>query len=406
MATDLYLDTARFGLTAPRARQAHADFLRLGAEEGGSFRVDAFLRRGADAWPAQMRSHYPGLADWHGLAGLKESLGAFAGCAAGTPVLLANRSAQLMKLAARALFRRCRSVLHTDLEWPGYLAILEEERRGSRGRLVCLPARDAVLRHRLEEAEFVRTVAVAYRRQACEGLFLSAVSFEGIRLPVAEIVAALRHACPPRFVVVDGAQALAHLPPGLPACDVYLAGCHKWLGAGQPLGLAFHPRPGSHGFLQAVADRMIARRDLDDPLLLFTSQLATDRLEHFGETVSLAGLFACAAAVAAELASPDGAFRPLPLRLANAGSLAEVAQGSGWDPLLPGAHLRSGILLLRARRPAVRATPAEELRAGFQRHGVAVTTYTDGLARLSLPARPWKPRELDRLRSTLQSLAC
>ena len=29
-------------------------------------------------------------------------------------------------------------------------------------------------------------------------------------------------------VVVDGAQALAHAPGDLPACDIYVAGCHKW----------------------------------------------------------------------------------------------------------------------------------------------------------------------------------
>src|SRR5207245_1517156 len=116
---------------------------------------------------------------------------------AGTPVLLANRSAQFMKLAARALFRRCQSVLHTDLEWPGYLAILEAECRRTRGRLVCCPVRDACLRQGLEVAEFVRSIATRYRCEQCEGIFLSAVSFEGIRLPVAAIVAALSQVRPP-----------------------------------------------------------------------------------------------------------------------------------------------------------------------------------------------------------------
>lgn len=405
MVTDLYLDTARFGLTVPSARQAHADFLRLCAEEGASRCVDEFLRGGSEAWPAQMRLRYPGLAAWRGLACLEESLRSFAGAPPGTPVLLANRSAQLMKLAARALFRRCRSVLYTDLEWPGYLAILEAECRRSRGRLVCFPARDAVLRQGLDVVEFVRSVAIRFRREECEGLFLSAVSFEGIQLPVAEIVAAVRHARPPRFIVVDGAQALAHLPPGLPACDVYLAGCHKWLAAGQPLGLAFHPRRSSHEFLRAVAAKMIARRDLDDPLLLFTGQIDADRLEPFTETVNLAGLFSCAAAVAAELRSADAPPCPLQSRLANASSLAEMARVGGWDPLLPDPHLRSGILLLHARKADVRVMPAKELRAGFQRQGLAVTTYPDGLARVSMPVRPWRGTELTRLYSALRSCA-
>ena len=404
MPTDLYLDTARFGLMVPAAQRAQVDFARVCGEEGGSAHIDELLRGGSEAWPARMRQRYPGLADWHGTPRLKELLARLAGAPPRTPVLLANRSAALMKLAARALFRRCGSVLHTDLEWPGFLAILDAERRRARGRLVVFPAREACLRRCLPAAEFVRALATWYRREQCEGLFLSAVSFEGVRLPIAEVIASLSNVRPPRFIVVDGAQALAHVPGDIPACDVYLAGCHKWLAAGHPMGMAFHPRQNSQDFLRTLADEMVADGELDDPLLLFTAQLENRCLKPFSETVSLAGLFSCAAA-AADLADPLGPAACFPARLENAELLAEAARPSGWEPVIPDAPLRSGILLLQGRDPLVQAAPAEELRAAFQQHGVAVTTYPAGIARISLPHRPWKGTELDRLRSVLQTCA-
>jgi hypothetical protein len=271
--------------------------------------------------------------------------------------------------------------------------------------VVSFPARDACLRQGLRAAEFVQSLVTMYRRERCEGLFLSAVSFEGIRIPIAEIVTALSHFRPPRFVVVDGAQALAHVPPTLPECDIYLAGCHKWLGAGHAMGVVFQPRPRSHDFLRGMVNEMLAVGDLDDPLLNLIEQLEGGCESSFGETVSLDGLFSSGAAVAAAVAASGFSSILLETRLANATAAGQVAGPTGWEPLLPEDSFRSGILLLQGQDQEVRAAPAEELRAGFQQYGVAVTTYPGGLARLSLPPRPWKGKELDRLRAVLQSCA-
>jgi hypothetical protein len=169
------------------------------------------------------------------------------------------------------------------------------------------------------------------------------------------------------------------------------------------MGLAFLARRNSRDFLRTVSDEMVADGDLDDPLLLFTAQLENRRLEPFSETVSVAGLFSCAAAAnSATLLARAACFRT---RVANADVLAEAARPSGWEPLVPDTPFRSGILLLQGRDPQIQAAPAEALRASFQQHGVAVTTYPAGVARFSLPARPWKGMELDRLRSVLQSCA-
>ena len=127
-----------------------------------------------------------------------------------------------------------------------------------------------------------------YRRQGCDGLFLSAVSYEGVRFPVGALVELLSLGRAPRFVAVDGAQALGHAPLDLHSCDLYLAGSHKWLRAGLPLGMAFGPRPNSRGLLRMLCEEMIAGMELDDPLLFLTRQIERDALEPFGETVNLA----------------------------------------------------------------------------------------------------------------------
>src|SRR5581483_7169937 len=102
---------------------------------------------------------------------------------AGAGVLLAGRSAQLMRLAARLLFGHSRRVLVTDLEWPGYVRILEEERERSGGELLCVAARAGVLEGGMAAGDLVRLVASEYRAHGCSGLFLSAVNNLGVRLP-------------------------------------------------------------------------------------------------------------------------------------------------------------------------------------------------------------------------------
>ena len=55
MPTDLYLDTARFGLMLPAAQRAHVDFARVCGGEGGSSHLDELLRGGSEAWPEGLR---------------------------------------------------------------------------------------------------------------------------------------------------------------------------------------------------------------------------------------------------------------------------------------------------------------------------------------------------------------
>ena len=124
-------------------------------------------------------------------------------------------------------------------------------------------------------------------------------------MPIRELVEALGEADRPRFVVVDGAQAVNHVPLRLAAeyCDLLLTGCHKWLRAYHPLGLAVCCRAATEGLAMAVCREMFSCGELDDPLWSFATQLETERLESFSETVNLAPLFTAAAAVRAMIRS-------------------------------------------------------------------------------------------------------
>jgi hypothetical protein len=182
----------------------------------------------------------------------------------------------------------------------------------------------------------------------------------------------------------------------------YLAGGHKWLRSGHPLGMAFAPRRSTRGLLRTVAGEMVGTGELDDPLLGLTRQLEAEVPEPFGETADPASLFCGAAAVAAALGGSepvDGRFRT---RLANAGALASVTVGTGWRPLVPAASLRSGILLLQAGGEEVRAAPPDLLRAAFQGRGIALTAYPGGVVRLSMPWAAWEDEDLDQVRSVLR----
>src|SRR5205807_505924 len=148
---------------------------------------EAFLREGIEAWPAPLRERYAGLADWHGLPAFTGALRALTSTPAPLDVFLTNRTSHLMRLAARLLFRRCRAVLITDLEWPAYWAILEHEARRTGQTLIEVPLRGALLEDRCGAREAVEAIAAAYHARGCEGIFLSAVTYQGVRVPVEAI---------------------------------------------------------------------------------------------------------------------------------------------------------------------------------------------------------------------------
>lgn len=403
MSGSLYLDAARLGPMSVRAQRASIAFTRLMGEEPSSSRFDQFLEAGLDALPDAMRSCFGDLADWRGIASLKTFLRLRVAASPDTPVLLASRTSQLMRLAARLLFRRARRVLLTDLEWPAYRAILEEERLRRGGELLCVPIKAAVL-DGISREELAKKLLARFRERQCDGLFMSSVTFEGFALPYREVAKGLSLTGDRPFVVVDGSQAFCHAPEELRegVCDLYLAGCHKWLRAYHPMGVAFAPGASSRESVLSSCDELLATGTIDDPLLRFTGRREVGVRDRFTETVSLMPLFSCAAAVAESLEeAPDAAGRFTGL-VEGARKLEEASRGSGWTPLVPHASLRTGILLLRSEDPETRVLDAEWLRGHFHESGVAVTAYQLGVIRLSAPQGEWRPDHTGVLRRVLQ----
>lgn len=407
MAELLYLDTARLGRMSPAAQQAHRDFAALAGEEGGSLYFEQFLAGGAADRPIAFQSRYPGLASWHGVAGLKRALRAHAGSPADFPVLLANRSAQLIKLAARLLFLTCRNVLTVDAGWPPYHDALAAERDRVGRRTTTVPVRREVFDGRETAGELIDRIVRSYRQNHCDGLFLPAVSHDGIRLPVEPIVRRIESEGELRFVVVDGAQAFCHVPTNLGRgyCDLFLAGCHKWLGSYLPMGVGFYGRLRSRQVVDAEASRMLATGELDDPLLRFTTQLEEGRLDGTTETVSLAALFTTHATASGFTLEGDGILEVLRSRITNVREVASAAPSSGWHPVGLNESLGSGILLLRQGRREVTATDPAAVRARFHEAGVALTAYADGTVRLAMPAEPLDAEALDRLEQAFRLAA-
>jgi hypothetical protein len=397
----LYLDTARLGRMSPSAQRAERALVSLAAEEGNSAYFERFVRHGLGACPLAAESRYSGLGHWAGVGELKHSLRRLVGHHATLPVFVAHRSAQLMKLAARVLFHTCRNVLVTDLGWPGYHDMLAREAGRTNRSVTTVELRTEVLSGQLGEAGLIDRVCAAFGRGRCDGLFLPAVSNWGVRLPVEPIVRRLEAVHRVWFVVVDGAQEFCHTPGRLETeyCDLYLTGCHKWLGGHHPMGLGFCVRPRSRGTIDTIATHMTDAGDLDDPLLRFSAQLEAGTRGAI-ETLDLMPLFTTRAAV--EDACPPGA---VSARAANAATVSAFAPGTGWSPVLPDLPLRSGILLLAAERAAVRSVPPDVLRTTLRDAGVAATAYEGGLVRLSMPALGLTPAELERLEAALRQAA-
>ena len=242
--------------------------------------------------PSWMQSRYAGLLSWRGVPSLKADLRALAGGGHDLPVLLANRSTQLMEFAARLFFPRCRSVLTCDLGWPAYQSILERQALRTAGRVTVVPLREMVFGGRATADEVVERVCRTYSIHQCDGLFLPAVSHDGVRLPVQRIVRSIEATCEARLVVVDGAQEFCHADTALASeyCDLYLAGCHKWLGGHHPMGVGFYGRRRTRGYVDTMLGRLIAAGVVDDPLLRFAEQTPDSRTETTTETLNLSGL--------------------------------------------------------------------------------------------------------------------
>lgn len=402
MSSMLYLDAARMGRMAPTAQLALREFVRVAGEEGCTLYFEKFLRDGFSAWPSHLQLRYPGLRSWAGIAELRAALAELAGLPSDSPPLLASRSANLAKLAARLLFRNGGSVLVTDLIWPSYADILQRIARKAKGQIEYLRIRARILRREISPQQLIETMMDRFLSRRCTGLMFPHVSHDGICLPANEIVREFRQAAGNSFIAVDGSQAVGQLPLRLSElpCDFYLAGCHKWLGSHLPLGIGFCPNAATRSEIQSACVQYLARGTLDDPLFAFLHGLETGKLRRFTETVNVSPLFALRGALqdhGPEEATYDLHHR----RTAIAEMVARIGHMTGWSPQLPDKDFRSAAVILQASSPEVRRWSPQVLRERFHELGIALTCYRGGILRLSAPSKPFTTHEAGMLINAL-----
>ena len=396
LPTKLYLDTARLGQTSPSALQAQIDFARLTAEDPSSLYFEKFLRDGVDACP-EIADRFPGLAHWHGIVDLKRRLASMAGDPDQLRVLLANRSAELMRLAARCQFQVCRNVLVTDLSWPNWLAILKEEAERAGGRVTMAHISRSIMRDRCSSDDVCHHLSQVYATQECDGLFLPIVSNLGVHLPVAKIVTALRTVGPVNYTIADGAQALNHvdLTEPMTVSNFIVAGCHKWLRAYLPLGIGLrHTSDLNQIDCRSPATELQTAR-LNDPL----ARIILCTADGYVETANLTPLFSCSGA----LSIPHTQFSVDVLgavRL-NVDAIVNSCSDTGWKTIIPNDEFRAGILMISSRERCMPQTHERAVRATFADNQIAVSAYPFGLVRMSALVEPLTCDQLEHIRQAL-----
>ncbi|MEZ5940277.1 MAG: aminotransferase class V-fold PLP-dependent enzyme [Planctomycetaceae bacterium] len=386
MAPLLYLDTARLGQTLPAARDAHIDFVRLTTEEPSSLYFEEFLKHGYAAWPDYYQHRFPGLSVWTGIAGLKQTLRRLAGAPDDCEVLLASRSLALVQIAAKAMFQVCRNVLCTDLNWTTYQDVVAHEAATTGSRVTVVPLRNFIFHHGWTANDVVDYLAEVYDKHHCDGLFLPAVDHLGIRVPVKRIHERIRQQKPINYTLIDAAQAFCHVPidDDLTVANFLITGCHKWMRAGQPMGIGFccsQPRSRLDTPVPVDFDRRA------DPLLDFTAGVESDELDTHFETVNLSSLIAAAGAAATSLpiaALPFNRFQD-PYTEFHAWFSGNADQ---WQQIGPSADMQSGIRLFQPTNPKHQQLTADAMRRFWLSAGCVLSAYAGGLIRLSAPVLP------------------
>ena len=399
MPDRLYLDTARLGLMSRSAQRMEHAFVRLAGEGDLTLYFTEWLRGGMDALPDAVQRRFPGLSSWRGIRHLKRDLKCLAGAAPDSQVLVASRSAQLMELAARLLFNRCRNVLTTDLSWPSYQQILEMEAERTGGRVTRVALRRRILGDGIGCQTVADTLRRTFARRECDGLFIPAVDNLGVQLPIQHIIQAIGRRREIRFTVVDGAQALAHVPLRLAdnTCDLFISGVHKWLRSYHPMGVAYYGHPRSAARISTSLRSYLAERRIDDPLLRLIEQLEHNQTTGYGETICLLPLLTTQGALYDALADGTGPELTIRQRRANADRFASLARKSGWRPVRPATPMRTGICLLQVPGEKVTRVASNTTRRQFRNAAVAVTTYPHGLVRFSMPQAAWTESKLEHL---------
>jgi len=381
----LYLDTARLGQACPRVVQAQHDFIRLSADDPSMY-GEVFFRDGSRGWSDRLLRDYPGFRDWQGIGSLKQQVTQHFGIQAPENIFLANRSIQLIRTAARLMFRNCRNVLTSDLNWPHWQAVVADEAARSRQRVTLASISGAVFDGHVSADEVTEQLTQRFIETDCDGLFLPAVTNLGVRLPVTRVLSRLKASGRLRFAMIDAAQSFCHLQEPSPAklADVTITGCHKWLRGALPLGIAVCRLP-------LVAEQFLAilrspdSSDLDDPLLRFSEEVCDHSVNGFMETVNVAPLFSANAAIRSRRTDSDELRLQGRRQMTNVEAIRASANATSWQVVATDESLQTGIVLMRSTSQTVQKMDCEEVRTRFRKQDVALSTYPQGLIRISAP---------------------
>ncbi len=400
----LYLDTARLGQTSPSALETQVDFFRLTAEQPSSLYADRFLAEGIQAAPDSWIERFPGLGRWRGIAELKKKVLVAADAPSEHEVAIASRSTLLMRTAASAMYRLCRNVLVTDLNWPAYQAEVANTAARTHQRYTVFSCRNELRRHRMSSERIVSEIAEHYKQQSCDGIFLPLVDNLGIKLPVKQIVAAISEIASPRFVLIDGAQALGHLPKidVHDHCDIFIAGGHKWLRSGHPIGIAIYGRTRSRDHLSRCFNAVDRTNRIDDSLCRFVSALSERSISNqYSETVNVSPLLSFRAALEDFPSSSEVRHQHWRDQAVNQSRVRAVACRNGWMPQSGGKDFHSGILTIHPRKRPRERSRGDSLRRQLDEHAIAASCYGGGILRMSMPKRILEMGELQKIQFAL-----
>lgn len=385
-----YLDSARLGLMTPSACRRHEELARFASVAAGSPMMDTLLRDGGAVWPDTARHQFPSLAEFPGIGGFRTKLAKTLGCREWQRLVLGTSSNTLIQIAGRLLFGPCRRVMTTDFVWPVYRKVLERLAIARSRELVVVPVRDLVFSDRPNNGELTQFLCDQYTKNGCDGVFLTSVSYDGIRLPAERVIKTLRDHSALNFSVVDGAQELAQVEHtgSLRVSDFYMTGGHKWVGGFIPVAIGAFGANRSVSRIESVLSAQFESGEIDDPLMRMCWDSREGQPVDAPSTANIAALFACDAAVN-DLGMEMDEGTSKPLSNGETEHLFQCLEGSGWRHISGSEDCRTRTCVLR--NEAFQGHLAGATRSRFASVGLALTAYDHGNIRLSVPRRGWAP---------------
>ena len=322
---------------------------------------------------------------WNGIPDLQHQLDdLFTGDVTNYPLqsLAASNSAVLMKIVARNIFSVSRRLLVTDLVWGNHLRFLQHEARRTQNEIVVVPIRQHLDDPDFDADNIANCVANSFTAQRCDALFLTAVSSDGIRLPIEKILTRIDQR-KIRQVFVDGAQEFAQVAECQmnEQVDGYLFSAHKWLKAYHPLSLMVYGNRRSASQIQMTLERLIDYGEVDDPLIRFWNSHVLPGAGQRDETVNFLPLVAFAGA----LSDLEKRLPKTSLRKQNIERIRDLLDDRIWRFRSEHLHpsLQTGIEILTRMTKTTGQTKRAEHR--LSANGIEATACGVNSVRLSFP---------------------